>query len=108
MLLEDYAEALGNMDWYYDYSDDPRVSRRGAERHAEILKLANLSKNHRRLYDLCRTYQDNREKENHWRWVAAYLFVYGWRPKTAEMEGRRLVDARIGWAEVVTFRAKHS
>lgn len=105
MSLKDYAEALANTDWYTDYSDDSEVRRRGAARQSEMRTTAGQSHNHRRLWELYLKHRDSTEEEDRWRWVAAYLFVYGWSQGAAEVEGRRLAQAK--WNEVVAFRTKY-
>ncbi len=105
MSLKDYAEALANTDWFTDYSDDSEVRRRGTARQVGMRLTARQSHNHRRLLDLHLKHRDSTDSEDRWRWVAAYLFVYGWSKGAAEVEGRRLAQAK--WHEVVAFRTKY-
>jgi hypothetical protein len=37
--LQVFEQALKSHDWYYDYSDDHRVWRRGTEQHDALLKM---------------------------------------------------------------------
>lgn len=38
--FDEYRKRLDNFDWYYDYSDDGGVARRGHERYHELKKIA--------------------------------------------------------------------
>lgn len=46
-----YWDALNRHDWFYDYSDDPGVWRRGADEHRRLSGLAGSSEAHQALWD---------------------------------------------------------
>lgn len=51
MNIQKYYDALKNHDWHYAMSDDHRVFKAGEEARADLRKLAELSPEHKKLYD---------------------------------------------------------
>lgn len=49
--LAKYWEMLNQHDWYYSYSDDGSVYRRGSEAEAKLLAIAKKSPEHQALFD---------------------------------------------------------
>lgn len=49
--LSVYWDMLNQHDWYYQYSDDPGVWRRGQAAQERIRMFADQSPQHRELYD---------------------------------------------------------
>lgn len=49
--LPDYWDQLKRADWFYDYSDDASVWRRGAEEFGRLQRIAKESEAHQALYD---------------------------------------------------------
>jgi len=49
--LEEYEELLKNLDWYYTYSEDPRVYNRGKRKYNQAMIVSELSDDHKKLFD---------------------------------------------------------
>lgn len=61
--LQDFYKALESHDWFYDYSDDGSVYRRGRAEEDRIGKATATSPAHKALYDAFRAYiYDKKEK----------------------------------------------
>lgn len=45
-----FWDALDRFDWFYPFSDDPRVYRSGHSRNAALMKLAGATPKHVALY----------------------------------------------------------
>jgi hypothetical protein len=56
MALQEFYDALNRADWYYAYSDDGRVARRGSERMAELKNVAVTSVEHRAMFEAFRSH----------------------------------------------------
>jgi hypothetical protein len=50
VTLEQYWVMLNNHDWYYNYSDDPSVWRRGSNNEAKMVGTSKQSPEHEALY----------------------------------------------------------
>lgn len=48
--LQKYWDDLKHHDWYFDYSDDGRVWRRGADRHAALRGIATKDRAYAELF----------------------------------------------------------
>lgn len=51
MTLEQFFDALKYFDWYYSFSDDGGVYRRGAVREEELRRIGHTSPAHQRMID---------------------------------------------------------
>lgn len=49
--LRDYWDKLSRHDWYYNYSDDGSVWRRGEENESKLIAISRQSPEHKALYD---------------------------------------------------------
>lgn len=56
MTLTDFYELLERTDWTYEMSDDSRVAAHGRQKMAEVRRLANLSNEHKVLFDAFHKY----------------------------------------------------
>lgn len=50
-LLKDYYQMLANHDWYFNYSSDSKVYRRGQESFAKLSMITKESEEHNKLFD---------------------------------------------------------
>lgn len=50
LSLADYYARLSRHDWWYSYSDDPGVYRRGADERAELERIGHRSAEHANLF----------------------------------------------------------
>lgn len=51
MTLGDYWDQLSKHDWYWDFSDDHRVWRRGSDEQGRLENIGGQSAAHKILYD---------------------------------------------------------
>ena len=51
MEINEYFQLLESHDWFYNYSDDHGVWKKGNEQQKVIVAAAELSDNHKKLYD---------------------------------------------------------
>ena len=51
MTLNEFYDALKRHDWYYMYSDDGSVSRRGWDNHQVLTRTAKESVEHQAMFD---------------------------------------------------------
>lgn len=56
MPLLDYYLLLEKHDWFFDYTEDPTVWRRGQAAHAHLQQIAKTSPEHQALYQKYRDY----------------------------------------------------
>lgn len=49
--LRDYWDSLNRHDWYYDYSDDHGVWKRGSSERSRLRALSMQSREHRDMFD---------------------------------------------------------
>lgn len=110
MDLADYARSLRRHDWSADFSDSYEVTRRANRRMANLKSLANLSRNHLRLFKLGCSHEQRftwsaeegatgyapraEVYEAAWRWVGAYCWVQG--VMLTEDEAKEFVGAVDG------------
>ena len=50
MEREDYQQLLDKHDWYYEFSDDPRVYKKGKQERRKLVSLAKSSEELASLY----------------------------------------------------------
>lgn len=46
-----FYEMCNNHDWFYDFSNSPKVRKRGETTEAKLIKLSKASPQHKRIYD---------------------------------------------------------
>lgn len=51
MTLSEFYTELGYHDWYYEYSDDHGVWRRGREDYGRLVSIAKESPEHQKLFE---------------------------------------------------------
>ena len=56
--MQEYYDLLEAHDWYYQYSDDHRVWRRGTGERDTLKKLSALSLRHRELFEAYYNHMD--------------------------------------------------
>lgn len=56
MDLNEYYDELCHHDWFYSYSDDHRVWKRGHSREAFLRAIAQESEEHKRLWEQFNNY----------------------------------------------------
>ena len=57
MTLLEYYHALRAHDWFFHFSDDPHVSRKGEESHRALIKWAFHTSEHTRLINEWHAYK---------------------------------------------------
>jgi hypothetical protein len=90
LTLPEFAERMRRHDWTACMSDSGAVLRSAQARFLKLSDLADTTPNHRRVFDLAKTWHQNftwsrpsdhcsEEKrfEDGWRWVGAYLWANG-------------------------------
>jgi hypothetical protein len=78
MELKEYAQNVRGFDWFYEFSDDFEVARRGRRREAELVALTQKGANWKKVWDLGGTsHLGHSLEEANWRWAGAYLWVHG-------------------------------
>jgi hypothetical protein len=56
MTLSEFYDALTSHDWYYMYSDDGRIYRRGSDCEKELRAISTESDQHRHLFEAYRNH----------------------------------------------------
>jgi len=107
VTLQEFAQELRKHDWYYSFSDDGRIYRKGNAKEASLKQVASSGTEHRegRLWDLASGYhrshnQNNQAYENAWRWAGAYLWAHG--VSSTEEQAKMFVDSE---SESIDWRA---
>jgi hypothetical protein len=50
MTLKEYYNELRRHDWYYEYSDDHGVWRRGCDNHNKLRSMSDESQDHKKMW----------------------------------------------------------
>lgn len=57
MELQEFDKLLASHDWYYSYSDDINVYRRGQTQYEKLVQEAKVSDKHQQLFDVWQKHQ---------------------------------------------------